>query len=211
MDLDAIRISYQQGALDLDDLAADPSDQIRSWLEDAREAGLREPTSMALATADKAGRPSVRMVLLKGLDGSGLRFFTNYQSRKGRELEDNPNAAICLWWDRLERQVRAEGRVTKLSRAEAETYFHSRPRGSQIGAAASPQSRPLESRQALEQRVAELEREHPDGNLPLPDFWGGYLLVPERFELWQGRESRLHDRFEYRREGTGWQLGRLAP
>jgi pyridoxamine 5'-phosphate oxidase len=172
---------------------------------------MREPTSMALATADAEGRPSVRMVLLKGLASDGFRFFTNYESRKGRDLAANPQAALCLWWDRLERQVRAEGRVERLSREDSERYFRSRPRGSQIGASASPQSRPLADRFELEKRVAELEARHPEEDLPLPDFWGGYLLIPERVELWQGRESRLHDRFEYRREGAGWRIVRLAP
>ena len=211
MDLDVPRTSYRRAVLLASDLAADPSEQIRSWLDEAREAGMREPNAMALATADRDGRPSVRMVLLKGLDSAGIRFYTNYQSRKGEELTHNPHAALCLWWDRLERQVRVEGRVSKLSRSESERYFHSRPRGSQLGAAASPQSRPIEGRELLERRVMELERRYPQGNLPLPEFWGGYLLTPERIELWQGRESRLHDRFQYLRGSDGWRIERLAP
>lgn len=211
MDLDAVRSSYRRGALEAGDLAADPGEQVRAWLEQAGEAGMREPNAMALATADSQGRPSVRMVLLKGLDERGFRFYSNYQSRKGIELEHNPHAALCLWWDRLERQVRAEGRVTKLSREESARYFHARPRGSQLGAAASPQSRPIADRAVLERRLAELERLHPHGPVPLPDSWGGYLLTPERIELWQGRENRLHDRFAYLRDGDGWRIERLAP
>jgi pyridoxamine 5'-phosphate oxidase len=166
---------------------------------------------MTLATATPDGRPSARMVLLRGFDERGFRFFTNYESRKGGELAANPRAALVFWWGELERQVRIEGRVERTSRAESEAYFSSRPPGSQLSAAASPQSRVIDSRAVLERRVAELATGHQDGELPLPDFWGGFRLVHEVIEFWQGRPNRLHDRLRYRRDGNAWKLERLAP
>ncbi len=212
MALEDIRKPYRHGTLDVGDLDPDPIRQFLAWLEDAVAADMLEPNAAALATADASGRTSVRMMLLKGVDPHGFRFFTNYQSRKATDLASNPQAALCFWWDRLERQVRVEGRVTKLSPEASLSYFSKRPRGSQLGAWASPQSQPIPDRATLEQRVAELEREHPEGNLPLPDFWGGYLLTPDRLEFWQGRESRIHDRFRYeKKERDGWNVERLAP
>ena len=212
MALEDIRKPYRHGTLDVGDLDPDPIRQFLAWLEDAVAADMLEPNAAALATADASGRTSVRMMLLKGVDPHGFRFFTNYQSRKATDLASNPQAALCFWWDRLERQVRVEGRVTKLSPEASLNYFSKRPRGSQLGAWASPQSQPIPDRATLEQRVAELEREHPEGNLPLPDFWGGYLLTPDRLEFWQGRESRIHDRFRYeKKERDGWNVERLAP
>ncbi len=212
MALEDIRKPYRHGTLDVGDLDPDPIRQFLAWLEDAVAADMLEPNAAALATADASGRTSVRMMLLKGVDPHGFRFFTNYQSRKATDLASNPQAALCFWWDRLERQVRVEGRVTKLSPEASLSYFSKRPRGSQLGAWASPQSQPIPNRATLEQRVAELEREHPEGNLPLPDFWGGYLLTPDRLEFWQGRESRIHDRFRYeKKERDGWNVERLAP
>ncbi len=212
MALEDIRKPYRHGTLDVGDLDPDPIRQFLAWLEDAVAADMLEPNAAALATADASGRTSVRMMLLKGVDPHGFRFFTNYQSRKATDLASNPQAALCFWWDRLERQVRVEGRVTKLSPEASLSYFSKRPRGNQLGAWASPQSQPIPNRATLEQRVAELEREHPEGNLPLPDFWGGYLLTPDRLEFWQGRESRIHDRFRYeKKERDRWNVERLAP
>ena len=212
MALEDIRKPYRHGTLDVGDLDPDPIRQFLAWLEDAVATDMLEPNAAALATADASGRTSVRMMLLKGVDPHSFRFFTNYQSRKATDLASNPQAALCFWWDRLERQVRVEGRVTKLSPEASLSYFSKRPRGSQLGAWASPQSQPIPNRATLEQRVAELEREHPEGNLPLPDFWGGYLLTPDRLEFWQGRESRIHDRFRYeKKERDRWNVERLAP
>jgi pyridoxamine 5'-phosphate oxidase len=191
--------------------AEDPLRLLAGWYEEAVAAGLPEPDAMALATADPFGRPSVRFVLLKGLDARGARFFTNYESRKGLELAANPRAALVFWWGELERQVRIEGRVAPTSRSDSEAYFHSRPSGSQLSAAASPQSRVIDGRATLERRVTELATGHQDGELPLPDFWGGFRLAHEVVEFWQGRPNRLHDRLRYRRVGDAWRIERLAP
>ena len=206
-----MRSEYTREALAEADVDADPVVQFGRWFEQAQQAGLLEPTAMTLATATPDGRPSARMVLLRGFDERGFCFFTNYESRKGAELTANPRAALVFWWDALERQVRIEGRVERTSRAESEAYFSSRPPGSQLSAAASPQSRVIDSRAVLERRVAELGAGHRDSQLPLPDFWGGFRLVHEVVELWQGRPNRLHDRLRYRRAGDGWKIERLAP
>jgi pyridoxamine 5'-phosphate oxidase len=206
-----MRREYAREALAEADVDADPVVQFGRWFEQAQQAGLLEPTAMTLATATPDGRPSARMVLLRGFDQRGFCFYTNYESRKGAELAANPRAALVLWWDKLERQVRIEGRVERTSRAESEAYFASRPPGSQLSAAASPQSRVIEDRAVLERRVAELATTLPDGRLPLPDFWGGYRLLPDLIEFWQGRPNRLHDRLRYRRGGDTWKLERLAP
>ena len=206
-----MRREYTREALAEADVDPDPVIQFGRWFEQAEQAGLLEPTAMTLATATPDGRPSARMVLLRGFDERGFCFYTNYQSRKGAELAANPRAALVFWWGELERQVRIEGPVAPTSRAESEAYFHSRPLGSQLSAAASPQSRVIEDRAALERRVAELAAAAPDGEVPLPDFWGGYRLAHEMVEFWQGRPNRLHDRLRYRRAADGWKIERLAP
>ena len=194
-----------QGDLDLDPLA-----QFGRWYAQARAASGFEADAVAVATATADGRPSARMVLLKGFDDAGLVFFTNYGSRKGSELEANPRAALLFHWPELGRQVRVEGPVEHVSRAESEAYAHNRPRQSQLSALASPQSRPVTSREWLEQRVKELEEQFPD-EIPLRDDWGGYRVRPEAWEFWQHRDNRLHDRFVYLPEAAGWRIERLGP
>jgi pyridoxamine 5'-phosphate oxidase len=206
-----MRREYAREGLAEADVDADPVVQFGRWFEQAEQAGLLEPTAMTLATATPDGRPSARMVLLRGFDERGFCFYTNYESRKGVELAANPRAALVFWWGELERQVRIEGPVAPTSRAESEAYFHSRPPGSQLSAAASPQSRVIQDRAVLERRVAELATGSAAGQVPLPDFWGGYRLTHEVVEFWQGRPNRLHDRLRYRRAGDGWKIERLAP
>ena len=206
-----MRREYAREGLAEADVDADPVVQFGRWFEQAEQGGLLEPHAMTLATATPDGRPSARMVLLRGFDQRGFCFYTNYQSRKGDELAANPRAALVFWWDKLERQGRIEGRVERTSRAESEAYFSSRPPGSQLSAAASPQSRVIDGRATLERRVTELATGQRDGQVPLPEFWGGYRLAHEVVEFWQGRPNRLHDRLRYRRAGRGWKLERLAP
>jgi pyridoxamine 5'-phosphate oxidase len=197
--------------VDESDLDRDPLAQLRRWYDEAKSAGGFERDAVALATATPDGRPSVRMVLVKGFDENGVVFFTNYGSRKGAELEANPRAALLFHWPEPGRQVRIEGPVQRASRAESEAYAHSRPRQSQLSALASSQSQPVPGRAWLEERVAELDAQHSGGELPLRDDWGGYRLVPEAWEFWQHRDNRLHDRFRYLPEPPGWRIERLGP
>jgi pyridoxamine 5'-phosphate oxidase len=186
--------------------------QFERWFDEAMKAGVAEPDAMTLATATPDGRPSARVVLLRGVDDRGFVFFTNYDSRKGRELAANPWAALVLFWHELERQVRVEGQVRRVSVQESDHYFQSRPAGSRIGAWASPQSEVIKSRESLEIRCQELEKSFEDGTIPRPPNWGGFRLVPETIEFWQGRPSRLHDRLRYtRHEQSKWLVERLAP
>jgi pyridoxamine 5'-phosphate oxidase len=215
MQLADIRRDYARAGLRRADLNANPIAQFQSWFEDAKTALKKkflDVNAMTLATADKNGKPSARIVLLKGLDERGFIFYTNYKSRKGRELSQNPNAALTFFWAELERQVCVAGKIKKLSRAESEKYFQSRPRASQIAAWASGQSSVLKNREALEIKWSELEKKFPGEKIPLPPNWGGLVLRPERIEFWQGRPSRLHDRFQYsRQKNNSWKLERLAP
>ncbi|MFL6236745.1 MAG: pyridoxamine 5'-phosphate oxidase [Thermoanaerobaculia bacterium] len=211
MNVSGVRREYGAVGLSEGDLAADPIAQLRVWLDQARDAYPEEFTAMTLATADREGGPSARVVLLKGLDERGLVFYTNYDSRKGRELAENPRAALVFYWPALDRQVRVEGTVERASREESEAYFLSRPLGSRLGAWASPQSRPIPGREDLERRLREAEERFGE-EVPLPESWGGYRVRPEAVEFWQGRPSRLHDRLRYSLSaGGGWRIERLAP
>lgn len=193
-------------------LDADPVRMFRAWLEAASATGMHLPEAAALATASADGVPSARMVLLRGLDERGFVFFTNYRSRKGRELEANPRAALLFYWRGLERQVRVEGRAEPVSPEESDRYFQQRPRGSRLAAIASPQSEVIDGRQSLDARVAELDALYPGPEVPRPAHWGGFRVVHESIEFWQGGTHRLHDRFRYRRaRGGGWAVERLAP
>ncbi len=212
MSIADLRKDYLKGSLDEKDLNANPFKQFETWFQDARDAGIDEPNAMTLATATKDGKPSARVVLLKGFDERGFVFFTNYESRKGRELSENPNAALCFHWQKLERQVNIVGSVEKISTQDSEAYFNSRPLASRYGAWASRQSEPLESKTALLARVAELALKYPIGNVPLPPFWGGFRVVPDELQFWQGQPSRLHDRFRYLKQTNGvWKIDRLSP
>jgi pyridoxamine 5'-phosphate oxidase len=210
--LSELRKNYSLGSLDVADVDHDPFRQFDKWFQQAIDAKLPEPNAMTLATVDSRGRPSARIVLIKGIDESGFVFYTNYESRKGRELSANPHASLLFHWIELERQVRIEGRIVKTDAEQSDAYFASRPLGSRIGAWASNQSQVIESRSQLEVREREISLQYGD-HPPRPPYWGGYRLVPDAIEFWQGRPSRLHDRLLFTRTGENapWQIARLSP
>jgi pyridoxamine 5'-phosphate oxidase len=211
MEMSELRREYRAAGLNRDQLDDDPVAQFGRWFGEAERADLIEPNAMTLATSSPDGRPSARIVLLKGFGPDGFVFFSNYASRKGDELAANPNAALVFWWPPLERQVRLEGRVERTTTEESEAYWASRPLGSRLAALASAQSQVLAGREELVRRVEELAARHRDGDVPLPEAWGGYRLVPDAFEFWQGQPNRLHDRFRYTRHQDGWLVQRLSP
>lgn len=209
-----LRREYKQAALDREHLAADPADQFQKWFEEARKAELPEPNAMVLATVDAEGQPFTRTVLLKKFDTRGPVFFTNFESRKARHIAANARVSCCFLWLQLERQVSLNGTAERISNAESFAYFASRPLGSRLGAWTSQQSSIIKSRSLLEAKLEEMKRKFSDGKVPLPSFWGGYRIRPHSYEFWQGRQSRLHDRFFYERPEPGqerWQLERLQP
>jgi len=211
-DLTGLRNEYAAHGLRRADLHSDPLQQFGAWFAAALAADIRDVNAMSLATATPDGKPSARIVLLKGFDERGFAFFTNYESEKGRQLEANPYAALVFYWVQLERQVRISGAVERTSREDSAAYFHSRPVGSRLGAWASRQSEVVDARQVLDARLTEMSERFEDGNVTLPPHWGGYRVKPDKFEFWQGRPNRLHDRFRYSRRADGaWQIDRLAP
>lgn len=210
--LENLRIDYKSHKLSEKEVEKDPIKQFGLWFEEALKAGIPEPNAMTLATATKEGFPSARIVLMKGFDANGFSFYSNYLSKKGKELTKNPNAALVFFWPELERQIRIEGKVVKLSKEESEKYFHSRPLGSQIGAISSPQSQVIPNREVIELAYNTFEKKYEGQVIPKPSHWGGYILSPVSIEFWQGRPSRLHDRLKYALMEKGkWKIERLAP
>ncbi|MGH1462983.1 MAG: pyridoxamine 5'-phosphate oxidase [Neptuniibacter sp.] len=210
-DLTATRREYIANGLNTSDLNENPVQQFSAWMSEALEVMPDDATSMTLATANAQGMPSARIVLLKHFDEKGFAWYTDFRSQKGDDLAENPQAEVLFYWHPFERQVRIQGQVIKLSSEQGKQYFNQRPVGSRISAAISCQSHPVESRKVLEEAVLKMEQSHPDGDIPHPDYWGGYLLIPSRFEFWQGRENRLHDRFQYNQIDGKWQMQRLQP
>ncbi|MVN91014.1 pyridoxamine 5'-phosphate oxidase [Mucilaginibacter aquatilis] len=211
-DIQNLRQDYKASSLHEADTHANPVKQFETWFNEAVKAEIHEPNAMTLATSTHDGRPSARVVLLKGFDEKGFIFYTNYLSRKGKEIAKNPHAALVFFWGDLERQVRIEGTIEKLSKEQSEAYFHSRPVGSQIGAVASPQSQEIADRDVLEKKWQQLETEYEGKEIPKPAYWGGYVLKPQLVEFWQGRSSRLHDRILYKKaDKNNWKKVRLAP
>jgi pyridoxamine 5'-phosphate oxidase len=211
LDLAALRRDYALATLDQRDVDRDPIRQFERWFADAAAARVPEPNAMTLSTATRDGVPSARIVLLKGVDANGFAFYTDYRSRKGAELAENPLAALTFLWKEIERQVRITGSVSRVSTHESEAYFRTRPPGSRLGAWASHQSAVLASREELEARVQDVAVRFPDGDVPLPPHWGGFRVAPDEIEFWQGRPDRLHDRLLYRRGENGWVISRLSP
>lgn len=205
------RRDYTANTLSRSELHDSPLEQFRHWMQQARDADILDASAMALATADKTGQPHVRIVLLKKFDQNGFAWYTYQESDKGNQLAENPKASLLFYWRELERQVRIEGVVTRLDPADADEYFYSRPEGSRFSAAASVQSAQVSNREELENKVAGLHQQYPDGNVPRPAVWGGYLLQPQRFEFWQGRADRLHDRFVYLIDNDNWNTQRISP
>tara|TARA_B100001059_G_scaffold135003_1_gene135296 strand:+ start:122 stop:757 length:636 start_codon:yes stop_codon:yes gene_type:complete len=211
MDLEALRREYLKDGLEREDLADDPFDQFEKWMAQFLELGLADPTAMTVATVAPDGQPSQRIVLLKHVDQSGFVFYTNYSSRKASEIDTNPKISLHFPWHVVERQIKVCGVAEKVSQAESLRYFTSRPKGSQLAAAASPQSKVISSRSLLLNEFERLKQKFREGEIPLPDFWGGYRVVPSEIEFWQGGQNRLHDRFRYSRSGDAWEIDRLAP
>jgi pyridoxamine 5'-phosphate oxidase len=211
MDLEALRREYLIDGLEREDLADDPFDQFEKWMAQFLELGLADPTAMTVATVAPDGQPSQRIVLLKHVDQSGFVFYTNYSSRKASEIDTNPKISLHFPWHVVERQIKVCGVAEKVSQAESLRYFTSRPKGSQLAAAASPQSQVISSRSLLLNEFERLKQKFREGEIPLPDFWGGYRVVPSEIEFWQGGQNRLHDRFRYSRSGDAWEIDRLAP
>jgi pyridoxamine 5'-phosphate oxidase len=208
--LSEIRTEYMLQQLNENDIKKDPFSQLNLWIDEAIESKACEATAMALSTVSPDGKPSSRIVLLKELSEKGLIFFTNYESQKGKELAEHPQASLLFFWGELQRQVRIEGKVKKISESESDTYFRSRPRGSQLSALSSPQSTVI-SREKLEKQRVEFEKKYEGKDVPKPANWGGYILIPDYFEFWQGRENRLHDRLTFNKQGMDWKIERLAP
>lgn len=212
MNLESSRAQYDSGPLSESTVARNPFEEMKTWLEVAYATpAIEEPNAMCIATAGRDGSPSARMVLLRGLDDRGLVFYTSYGSRKGRQIGENPRIAVTFYWAPLHRQIRIEGSVSQLPEDESDAYFASRPRGHQLGAWASEQSEAVESRELLDERLGHFEERFDEQEVPRPHSWGGYLIRPDRFEFWQGRPNRMHDRLEYRRDGRAWSIVRLQP